>query len=221
MNAAQVKQQSRNVVREMVEHLKLVASVISATAVIFGAVWWAFGDQIEPYRDLPAKIETVVGSVNELQDRVTGGFDEQAVRIKRVEDRVDEAIRPDIVEWDEFRSRVSPRECRAGSICSAELRVRRTAAGVSCDGPSAIRYIRDARGDVRIAGDPVSGNQASRHSTDWAISTVEFLIPAGTPPGRAAFWMELSYTGCAFLPAGQKKEERSPLLEFDIISSSR
>jgi len=228
MNAEQLKRAGRHWSVALADHLRLVASLITATGIIAGALWMLFGNQIEPYLMLPTSVETLQEqssqSINNIRDdvqdlgnKVDAGFADQTTRIEKIEKRVDVALRPDIVEWDTFRSGVTTKTCVRGKKCSAAIWQRRTEAGKSCDPPTFERYIRDSEGNVIVAGSPDQLDYIVNSSTEWVVSEVNFTIPRIASWGPALFFMELDYQNCSFAE-NEVIEVTSPPLAFSVVS---
>lgn len=218
MNAQQVKAAIEGspgyhaTMKTAAEMSKLVVSISAALAVMFGLLWWFVSPRVEPYTNLPEAVSTLSVGITEMSEAIA----EQGEKIITIEKKVATIAAPEVVEWDQFRSRIVGKACRRGQTCTAELWVRRTPEGTSCGTPTISRSIRDSSGAILAARDPNPGQPITRAQSDWLVIEHKFLVPEIAAPGEAVYYLDLLYPECAFAEPGQEVEGNSPPLDFVI-----
>jgi len=210
-NVRRVRQKG---IAALVNHVKLVASLISSAIVISGAAWWLFGDHIQPYLDVPGDIQEIRTTERQIIERI----DEQGKRVSMLEDRVTRLHRPKVVEFDDFRSRILSKDCKRGGLCNGIIIFRRTEQGISCDLPEVKRFIKDVDG-IHVAGAGTEPPQV-HNGVNWIDREIQFRVPATVTIGPAIFFAKLEFRHCDFAPPAEVITEVSPPLEFNIIAGS-
>lgn len=197
--------------------MKKIAAILAAWGTIITTVWFLFGSQIEPYTSLPKTVvrldEKLTTSVEMIQKDIGTVKD----KVSSLEDRFSSALQPEVVQFDQFRSRVTPEQCRIGEECTAELYVRRTAQGATCGTPELYRNVRDSQGVVRAADNPFPQRPVRRAGTDWLVIANKFVVQTGTAIGDAVYFIELAYPDCEFAKRGEVVEATSPPLSFTLM----
>lgn len=170
-----------------------IIKISVAWGIILGAVSYVAAPHIQPWLELPERVESGSRRLSSL---------ERSIR----------ALSPPnvVAEYDHLRSSVLNGTCRIGEWCSGEYRVRRLPAGVQCDAPNLQGFVTNHGGVTR----PVVDNEIAkiRVGSDWINIPFKFKVPKGSQPGTGEFYYELSYS----CPTGME-EEPTPVIVFTII----
>lgn len=191
------------------DHLKSVASITSAFAVIGAAIWWLFGAQVIDAVEYAAGTDRVMEQL--AVQTITIGEINETVQGLRV--RVDEIAPQRVAEYDELRSKTLG-SCVRGEACKYTYRVRRTDFGKTCGAPKSTRIFEDNAG-LTFYPDTVGLSQPARLSGEWSVVSSNFLVPPNVAMGVGEFYLFLEYSGCE---TGDIEELSIPLA-VDIVTT--
>lgn len=209
MTGDQQKQLKAGAMKWLFEVLHLSSKTIGAGTVVIAFIatvgMWFYdhllADSLAAEVQQLAGTPTVLKAVEKVDEQVTM----QGVQIERLGMQV-EAITPPsvVVEYDPIRSRAEEL-CVLDELCTVQLRLRRTAFGMTCGTPTVLsRSFIDFNGLVTTPR-PGPNNIVSRASKEWTVRTVQFIVPPSVEPGIGEFFMLLEYPGCeAETPDGRQ-----------------
>lgn len=200
-----------------VEHLKAVATIITATGIILGMVVFIF----EPHaariiRELVGT-ENMLSAVEQQKREIQKQREymyELSVSVNGLNERMNEIAPRRVAEYDILRSKIfSP--CARGELCKYTYRVRRTDWGESCGKPQMTYIFEDAAGVVFY---PRKQNEMlpTRLTKDWSSVASGFYVPEGAMEGFGEFYLLLEYENCwkEKSEAGTQEKTMTEVIEY-------
>lgn len=209
MTGDQQKQLKAGVMKWLIEVLHLSSKTIGAGTVVIAFIatvgMWFYDNLIS--ESLAAEVQQLAGTPTVLKavEKVDEQVAVQGVQIERLGMQV-EAITPPpvVVEYDPIRSR-SMGPCVRGELCEIQMRLRRTAFGITCGTPTVLsRTFIDFDGLITTPR-PGPANAASRASKEWTLREMQFEVPHEAETGIGEYFMLLEYPDCeAEAPDGRR-----------------